>query len=232
MSSSRIIRIYNDDKTKHWSAVRVGDGRILEVKNPDGLACGYFDTEDAWATACIGTVETVADTHGFNYDWSRRPCCCWTNWLYDRMAELTPHLLANSDVRNAFNALVQFFMEQERNVIHRMRFGRHVMYGPWFYYSGYLADPPVHFPNGPFGAGPDSPWERLRQLWRPLRELLDDLSLALKKKEKEAWLKIHIKRLRSREWVARCRADQYARLWNDAKKELDAKEAELASLKK
>ena len=232
MSSSRVIRIYNADETKHWSAVRTSDGKILEVKHPDGPTRGYFETEEAWTAACTGTVEAVADTHGFKYDWSRRACCCWTNWIYDRIVEFTPHLLASAEVRDSFNTLAQFLLEQDGNVVHHMRFSRHVMYGPWLYYSGYLSEPPVHFPKGPFGVGPDSLWIRVREHLRPLHALLGDLVLALKKKEKEAWLEIQIKRLREREWVARCRAERLTDRWNQAKKELNAKEAELASLKK
>lgn len=232
--SSRVIRIYNDDKSKHWSAVRVGDGRILEVKNPDGPTRGYFATEEEWNSACIGPVVVTADTHGFKYDWARRSCCCWTNWIYDCIVKFTPHLLERSDVRDAFNTLVDFFNEYDGKAVHHMSFGTRVTYGGWLYYSGYLSSygPPVHFPKGPFGTGPESAWTRMHDLWRSLRPLLGDLIAALEKNEKVERLKLSIKWQKEREYRARCRAARHTRDWEKEKKVLADYEEKLAALTK
>jgi hypothetical protein len=228
--SSNVIRIYNNNNTKHWSAVKTG-GRILEVKNPDGPARGYFDTEEIWTSVCNSETDIPIDTHGFKYDWRRRSCCCWTNWLYDRIAELTPHLLARKDIRDGFNHMVDFFNKYDGKVSHHMQFGRHVMYGGWLYYSGYLPGYglPFHFLQGQVGSY-ECPWTRVHDLWRPLRILLGDLILALENKGKVARLEIAVKNLRKRELVAKYRAEKYMRDLQECTKSLAEKEAQLAAL--
>ena len=118
-----LFRAFNAEKTAHATAVLLKNGSILQVKNGEGARAVYPSLE-GWLAAIHADPANVitdaaaaqgvvigGDTHGFNYVCAERAYQVpdknrWTNWCYERMAEMTPQFLARDDIRAAFNALV------------------------------------------------------------------------------------------------------------------------------
>lgn len=118
-----VFRLYNSDSSKHYTAIMLKDGKVMEVKNPDGGRVGTkfnsveeFKTERQMEGGKLVVDTTKAcglpiseDTHGFKYPrineyhlwWS-----AWPRWFYNVLLELAPHLLEREDVRDAYNSLV------------------------------------------------------------------------------------------------------------------------------
>lgn len=118
-----VFRLYNSDSSKHYTAIMLKDGKVMEVKNPDGERVGTkFNSVEEFKTErqmeggklVVDTSKACGlpigeDTHGFKYPrvneyhmwWS-----AWPRWFYNVLLELAPQMLAREDVRDAYNSLV------------------------------------------------------------------------------------------------------------------------------
>ena len=102
-----LLRLYNSDKTAHVTGVVLKDGKIYDTCNRQ-----TYDSFDSWnvardqggnmtidASKAEGIV-IPSNWKGFTNSKGYTP---HTDWIYEMMAEYTPHLLEREDVRNAFN---------------------------------------------------------------------------------------------------------------------------------
>ncbi len=120
----------------HYTAVQLKDGLVMEVKCAMPIAGGphKFADLDCWTTErgidkstlivdtskAYGVVIKADDkeTHGFKYAklvpeiYSGKN---WHWWCYNIMAEGAPHLLTNTAVKDAFNALVDLMTEYKEH---------------------------------------------------------------------------------------------------------------------
>lgn len=117
-----VFRMYNNDSSKHYTAIMLKDGKLLEVKNPDGGRVGTkFNSVEEFKTdrqmeggklvvdtSKAGGLPIGEDTHGFKYPRvnESRGWSAWPRWFYNVLLELTPYLLEREDVRDAYNLLV------------------------------------------------------------------------------------------------------------------------------
>lgn len=120
-----VFRTVNDADGSHLTAVLLRDGQIMQVGQGGRR---NFANLDAWTTEHSIDASTLkidvsnahgvvvgGDTHGFNYTRVRPSYLVknWPNWCYEMIAEGAPHLLENSDVKHAFNALVDVLATYE-----------------------------------------------------------------------------------------------------------------------
>lgn len=111
------------DATKHYTAVKLRNGNLLEVKNPDRPAYTTFPSLTMWRTShamdeSALTIQTpnnipIVESLDFHYQLIDAP---WFSWLYAVMYEGTPHLLMNPDVRDAYNAFVDVCLKYNREL--------------------------------------------------------------------------------------------------------------------
>jgi len=109
-----LYRIYSDDK--HYTAVQLKDGSVLEVKNPDTGKKTTFASVEEWqashsatevktdASKASGVILPRSKANGFNCPENKtNPNTSWLYWCYEIMAEGAPHLLTNEEVKTAYN---------------------------------------------------------------------------------------------------------------------------------
>ena len=117
-----VFRLYNSDSSKHYTAIMLKDGKVMEVKNPDGGRVGTkFNSVEEFKTEremeggklVVDTSKACGlpigeDTHGFKYPRvnESRGWSAWPRWYYNLMLEVMPQLLDREDVRSAYNSLV------------------------------------------------------------------------------------------------------------------------------
>ena len=130
-----MFRMYNSDKSKHYTGVLLNDGKVLEVKNPDGMRATKFENVDEFkaarqmeggelvvSTATANGVPISKGTHGFKYpnthNGENMSWFIWPRWLYSILLEIAPHYLAREDVRDAYNTLVEALEASTKHDIH------------------------------------------------------------------------------------------------------------------
>lgn len=117
-----VFRLYNSDSSKHYTAIMLKDGKVMEVKNPDGGRVGTkFNSVEEFKSEremeggklVVDTSKACGlpigeDTHGFKYPRvnESRGWSAWPRWFYNVLLELVPQMLAREDVRDAYNSLV------------------------------------------------------------------------------------------------------------------------------
>lgn len=109
-----LYRIYSGDK--HYTAVQLKDGSVLEVKNPDTGNKTKFASIEEWrvshsatevktdASKANGVVLPKLKNKGFNCPENNKTAnTSWLYWCYEMMAEGAPQLLESEEVKTAYN---------------------------------------------------------------------------------------------------------------------------------
>jgi hypothetical protein len=114
-----MFRAYpNTDKSKHYTAVLLKNGKVLEVKNPDNGAKTTYDSLELWQAEhpdCTFETDTSrssgvvigSDTNGFNYPNEKNHANGWVRWCYSMVKEAAPQLLSSEELRLAYNKMVE-----------------------------------------------------------------------------------------------------------------------------
>jgi hypothetical protein len=129
-SPGTLYRIFTADRSKHYTAVLLKDGKLLEVKNPDGGEKVMFDSLDLFKEARLtegGVVESmdkVTACKERKEKVDRGEVCAsgkkvrakkircpnkkyewskWLLWVYSMMKEGLRYLLTNEEVIDAYN---------------------------------------------------------------------------------------------------------------------------------
>ena len=150
-----IFRIYSADKSKHYTAVLLKNGKVLETKNPDVTHVDKaiaqtqaqaqtqvkktFDTLDEWLLNHDATEDTVhidkskgsgvvigSDTHGFNYPPENTQSFNWIQWCYSIVLEAAPHLLQSDKFRSEYNGMVDLCYKHQHELRHWGNFNANV----------------------------------------------------------------------------------------------------------
>jgi hypothetical protein len=112
-----LFRAYNADKSKHYTAVLLKDGKVLEVKNPDTNTKTTYDSFELWkvehpdcsidvdATKSNGVVIGL-EYNGFNYPTEKHDAYIWVQWCYEMVKEAEPSLLNSEEFKVAYNKMV------------------------------------------------------------------------------------------------------------------------------
>lgn len=115
-----LFRIYAADNSKHYTAVLLKDGQVLEVKNPDTGKKETFPSLTVWRASHSATEEDVkvdaskgsgviigSDTNGFNYPTEKARTYKWVQWCYSIVKEAAPQLLNSEEFKAAYNNMVE-----------------------------------------------------------------------------------------------------------------------------
>ncbi len=115
-----LFRVYTADKSKHYTAVLLKDGQVLEVKNPDTGKKETFPSFTMWRASHGATEEDVkvdnskssgvvigSDTSGFNYPPAFGRVYRWAQWCYSIVKEAAPQLLKSEEFKLAYNNMVE-----------------------------------------------------------------------------------------------------------------------------
>jgi hypothetical protein len=233
-----LYRCYADDG-RHWTAVVCLGGSLLEVKTPYGVSGRAFENVEEWSTArgcsrveadsskVSGPLKVVKDTHGFNYDWSRRYFTRITNWIYELIEESSPQLLEREEVRDEFNKLVELFEKYSAGMRCWCGHKKDRYHDSWLI--------PVNLPFAyPVMPGVTSASEGYRIIQKAysdgLYKHLGDVRAYMKRVEDIKWMKKAINHREIRVHHKKYRADYYMREYTRAKEEVDTMKMKLADL--
>lgn len=115
-----LFRISTPDKSNHFTAVLLKDGKVLEVKNPHTGKKEIFPSLTMWrashgaseeevqvdASKGSGVViSSIAD--GFNYPTENISAYNWIRWCYSIVKEAAPQLLEVEEFKLAYNKMVE-----------------------------------------------------------------------------------------------------------------------------
>lgn len=117
--------------SKHYTAVLLKDGKVLEVKNPDTGKRETFPSLTMWRASHGATEEDVkvdnskgsgivvgTDTNGFNYPNEWHLAYSWVRWLYKMVAEAAPHLLKSEEFKTLYNQMVELTKKHKQEIRH------------------------------------------------------------------------------------------------------------------
>jgi hypothetical protein len=126
-----LFRVYTADKSKHYTAVLLRDGQVLEVKNPDpdsktGMkfpsltmwrASHGASEEDLVVDASKGRGVVVgSETNGFNYPQEFHTAYAWARWCFEILKELAPQLLNSEALKLAYNHMVELCTKHKQEL--------------------------------------------------------------------------------------------------------------------
>lgn len=130
-SPGTLFRIFADNGSKHFTAVLLKDGQVLEVKNPDTKTRVKFPSVTMWRashgasedelkvdrTKSSGII-TGSDTHGFDYPNKWQPSYSWVSWLYMMIGEAAPQLFKSEELKTLYNEMVALCKKHEQELRH------------------------------------------------------------------------------------------------------------------
>lgn len=106
--------------SKHYTAVLLKDGKVLEVKNPDTGKKETFPSLTMWRASHGATEDDVkvdssnsngivvgTDTNDFNYPKENLSSYSWVRWLYLMVGEAAPQLLKSEEFKTLYNKMVE-----------------------------------------------------------------------------------------------------------------------------
>ena len=244
-----IIRAYNADKTAHHTAVVTKVGEIYEIKSFDNLKPKEnFKSYDEWVAVRAEGLTIEIDTskadhapiappakHGFNYP-AKRTDNPFAAWLYETVAEGCPHLLGNPDVRDAYNAFVDFCKTVASQFVPNYDYIR-----PWSRYRQNTFPAPEYACGSyttPIGCYRFMPDDRYRQIkvdfvkyYEPLYNLVStDVFTFMRAKTDEIYKKARARQLNRLIGVEKRRVERYQKLANAHAAMRDKYQAELDKL--
>jgi hypothetical protein len=129
-----LLRSYNtDDNTKHYTAVIINDGKVLEIKNINDNKRTTFNSVEEWCQTRNISQESLqvdeskiqpynqekqtdnADgiyvrNNGYLMYYNKgkcQPCWCeWNNWCYNTIVKYAPDLLDNNELKGLYNNMI------------------------------------------------------------------------------------------------------------------------------
>ena len=115
-----LFRIFTADNSKHYTALLLKDGQVLELKNPDTSKKETFPSLIMWRASHGATEDDVkvdaskgsgvvigSDTNGFNYPATFSRVYRWVQWCYSIVKEAAPQLLKSEEFKLAYNNMVE-----------------------------------------------------------------------------------------------------------------------------
>ncbi len=124
-----MFRIYAADNSKHYTAVLLKDGQVLEVKNPDTGKKETFPSLTMWRASHSATEEDVkvdaskssgivigSDTGGINYPTEKARTYKWVQWCYSIVKEAAPQLLKSEEFKSAYNNMVELCTKHKQEL--------------------------------------------------------------------------------------------------------------------
>ena len=115
-----LFRIFTADNSKHYTALLLKDGQVLELKNPDTSKKETFPSlimsrashgateDDVKDDASKGSGVVIgSDTNGFNYPATFSRVYRWVQWCYSIVKETAPQLLKSEEFKLAYNNMVE-----------------------------------------------------------------------------------------------------------------------------
>jgi hypothetical protein len=115
-----LFRIYSTDNSKHYTAVLLKDGQVLELKNPDTGTRETFPGLSMWRASHGAAEDEVqvdsskgigvvmgSDTNGYNYLTEKHPAYKWIQWCYSIVKEAAPQLLKSEEFKTTYNKMVE-----------------------------------------------------------------------------------------------------------------------------
>jgi hypothetical protein len=125
-----LFRARLSDNSKHYTAVLLKNGKVLEVKNPDTGVKSTFDSVELWQAShpdCLlefdaskgsGIVIVDSDINGFNYPTDNSRHLSWVKWLYQMVGEAAPQLLKSEEFRTLYNQMVEVCTKHKQELSH------------------------------------------------------------------------------------------------------------------
>jgi hypothetical protein len=117
--------------SKHYTAVLLKDGKVLEVKNPDTGKKETFPSLTMWRASHGATEDDVkvdssngngivigSDTNGFNYPNENLSSYSWVRWLYKIVDEAAPQLLKSEEFKTLYNQMVELCNKHKQELRH------------------------------------------------------------------------------------------------------------------
>lgn len=117
--------------SKHYTAVLLKDGKVLEVKNPDTGKKETFPSLTMWRASHGATEDDVrvdnsngqgiivgTDTNGFNYPNEWHSAYAWIKWLYLMVGEAAPQLLKSEEFKTLYNQMVELCNKHKQELRH------------------------------------------------------------------------------------------------------------------
>lgn len=124
-----LFRARLSDDSKHYTAVLLKNGKVLEVKNPDTGVKSTFDNVELWQAShpdCLLEVDPSkgsgivisSDTNGFNYPTDKDKAYHWIKWVYSIVGEGAPQLLTSEEFKTVFNEMVELCTKHKQELYH------------------------------------------------------------------------------------------------------------------
>ena len=117
--------------SKHYTAVLLKDGKVLEVKNPDNGKKETFPSLTMWRASHGATEDDVkvdpsngsgivvgTDTNDFNYPTENLSSYSWVRWLYLMVGEAAPQLLKSEEFKTLYNQMVELCNKHKQELRH------------------------------------------------------------------------------------------------------------------
>jgi hypothetical protein len=144
-SPGTLFRIYAADNSKHYTAVLLKDGQVLEVKNPDTGKRETFPGLSMWRASHSATEDEVkvdfskgvgvvigSNTNGFNYPTEKHSAYNWVKWCYSIVTEAVPQLLDSEEFKTAYNNMVDLLTKHKKELSDYHTYGSGVnCYSPY-----------------------------------------------------------------------------------------------------
>lgn len=124
-----LFRLYSSDKSKHYTAVLLKDGKVLEVKNPDTGNRETFPGLSMWRASHGAAEDEVqidsskgvgividSETKGFNYPNEKHSAYKWVQWCYSIVKEASPQLLKSEEFKLAYNNMVELCTKHKQEL--------------------------------------------------------------------------------------------------------------------
>jgi hypothetical protein len=124
-----LFRIYSNNNSKHYTAVLLKDGQVLEIKNPDTGKRETFPGLSMWRASHGAAEDEVhidsskgvgvvmdSDTNGYNYLTEKHPAYKWIQWCYSIIKEVAPQLLSSEEFRAAYNNMAEICTKHKQEL--------------------------------------------------------------------------------------------------------------------
>lgn len=126
-----LFRIYTADNSKHFTAVVLKNGQILEVKNPYTNKKELFPSFNMWRTfhgaaECEVIIDVSksygiiqgSDTNDIKYPTEKHSAYTWVKWLYLIISEAAPQLLKSDEFKTFYNQMVEICTKHKQELRH------------------------------------------------------------------------------------------------------------------
>jgi hypothetical protein len=110
------------EKSKHYTAVLLKDGKVLEVKNLDSKIKTKYDSIELWQAAhpeCSIEKDESKKSYkiGLNVPTEKCSAYIWLKWCYSIVKEAAPELLNSKKFKIAYNKMVDTCTKHKYDLI-------------------------------------------------------------------------------------------------------------------